>query len=83
MPLDIGRVASVAHYVIARTEPSKLGYVKLNKILWYSDLEHYRRHGVSLTGLTHYTRMPQGPMSMDISRAADSCARKARLQNDL
>lgn len=69
MPLNIGRVARVAHYVIARTEPSELGYVKLNKILWYADLESYRRHGVSLTGLERYTRMPQGPMSKDISRA--------------
>jgi hypothetical protein len=69
MTADIRRLASVAHYVIARTDPSKLGYVKLNKILWYSDLEHYRRHGVSLTGLEHYIRMPQGPISKDISRA--------------
>jgi hypothetical protein len=69
MALDIGRVANVAHYVIARTEPSQLGYVKLNKILWYADLEHYRRHGASLTGLEHYIRMPQGPMSKEISRA--------------
>ena len=69
MPIDLWRVAIIAHYVIARTNPSDLGYVKLNKILWYADLEHYRRHGVSLTGLEHYTRMPQGPMSKDITRA--------------
>src|SRR5215203_5919892 len=67
--MDLSRVASAAHYVIARTDPSKLGYVKLNKTLWYADLENYRRHGISLTGLQHYTRMPQGPMSKDISRA--------------
>lgn len=69
MPIDRKRVAAAVHYVIARTEPSKLGYVKLNKILWYADLENYRRHGESLTSLSYYTRMPQGPMSKDISRA--------------
>lgn len=62
-------LVAAVHYVIARTDPSKLGYTKLNKILWYADLEHYQRHGQSLTGLVHYTRMPQGPMSKDISRA--------------
>jgi len=69
LPFDPPRLASSVHYVIARTEPNKLGYVKLNKVLWYSDLEHYRRRGESLTGLKEYTRMPQGPMSKDISRA--------------
>jgi hypothetical protein len=34
---------------------SKLGYVKVNKILWYSDLEHYRWHVVSITGLPDYS----------------------------
>jgi hypothetical protein len=65
----LARLAAAVHYVIARTEPSELGYVKLNKIMWYADLEHYQRHSRSLTGLTQYTRMPQGPMSKDISRA--------------
>lgn len=66
---DLVRLANAAHYVIARTDPSKLGRVKLHKTLWYADLEHYRRHAASLTGLDYYTRMPQGPMSKDITRA--------------
>jgi hypothetical protein len=69
MPTDLERIAAAAHYVIARTEPSKLGYVKLNKVLWYADLENYRRYGTSLTSLGYYTRMPQGPMSKFISSA--------------
>ena len=67
--IDIERVAAVAHYVIAKADPGKLGYVKLNKILWYSDLEHYRWRGMSMTGLREYLRTAQGPMSQDISRA--------------
>jgi Protein of unknown function (DUF4065) len=63
------RIIPAAHYVIARTEPSRLGFTKLNKVLWYSDVEHYRRHGESLTGLCFYERMPQGPMSKAISSA--------------
>jgi hypothetical protein len=66
---EIERVAAAAHYVIFRTEPGKLGHIKLNRILWYADLEHYRRNGTSITGLQHYLRAPQGPLSSDIPRA--------------
>ena len=40
--IDGQRVAAAVHYVIAKATPSKLGHVKLNKILWCADLEHYR-----------------------------------------
>jgi len=67
--IDIQRLAAVAHYVIAKTDPGKLGYIKLNKILWYADLEHYRWHGETITGLRQYSRMPLGPVSRDIFQA--------------
>jgi hypothetical protein len=39
------RVTSVAHYVIARCAPEKLGATKLNKVLWFADVKFYRHHG--------------------------------------
>jgi len=77
--LEIPRVAAAVHYVIANTAPGKLGYVKLNRILWYSDLEHYRWHGVSITGLRQYSRTLQGPMSNDISRAVGRLAQAGKV----
>jgi hypothetical protein len=77
--LDIERVAAAAHYVIFRTDAGKLGYVKLNRILWYADLEHYRRHGASITGLQHYSRSPQGPLAPEISRAVGLLVRTAKV----
>ncbi len=68
MALDIQRIAAAVHYIIAKARPGKLGYVKLNKIMWYADLAYYRRHGVSISGLQHYTRSPQGPMSKEVSQ---------------
>jgi hypothetical protein len=53
--IDDQRVAATVHYVIAKA-PGKLGHVKLNKILWCADLEHYRWRGVAITGLQHYAR---------------------------
>src|SRR5208282_290169 len=66
---DGQRVAVVVHYVIAKTDPGKLGHVKLNKVLWYADLEHYRWHGTPITGLRQYSRTLHGPMSQDIIRS--------------
>jgi hypothetical protein len=73
---DVHRLAAAAHYVIARTDPSKLGATKLNKILWYADLEHYRRTGESLTGAMTYVRLPHGPVPHKIEEALDLLKRE-------
>ncbi|MGA3310186.1 MAG: Panacea domain-containing protein [Xanthobacteraceae bacterium] len=73
------RVAAAVHYVIAKADSGQLGYVKLNKVLWYSDLEHYRSHGVSITGLKHYTRTQVGPMSKEISRAVGRLVKERKV----
>jgi hypothetical protein len=77
---DIVRIAVAAHYIVARAEPGQLGHVKLNTILWYADLEHYRRSGRSLTGLTEYTHTPQGPYAADIPRAVGALVREGKVR---
>lgn len=77
--IDIDRVAAAVHYVIFRTDAGKLGHVKLNRILWYADLEYYRRHGASITGLQHYSRAPQGPLAPEVSRAVGLLARTEKV----
>jgi hypothetical protein len=69
------KLAAAAHYVIARTKPPELGAVKLNKILWFSDLAHYREHGTSVTGLTAYIRMPRGPVPEGMSQVLEHLER--------
>jgi len=76
---DLVRIAVAAHYLVARAEPGQLGHVKLNTILWYVDLEHYRRSGRSLTGLREYTRTPQGPYAADISRAVGTLVKEGKV----
>lgn len=66
---DPRRLSHAAHYVIRRTEPSELGATKLNKILWFADIEHYRQHGNTITGLSTYIRMPNGPVPDGIGKA--------------
>ncbi len=74
------RVAATVHYVIAKANSNKVGHVKLNKILWCADLEHYRWRGVTITGLQHYTRTLYGPMSQDIVRAVGRLAREGKVE---
>ncbi len=74
------RVAAGVHYVIAKVDQGKLGHVKLNKILWCADLEHYRWRGVTITGLQHYTRTLHGPMSQDIVRVVGRLAREGKVE---
>ncbi len=74
------RVVDMVHFVIAKTHAGKLGYIKLNRILWYSDLEHFRWHGVSMTGFKHYARTLQGPMSEDITRAVRQLVKAGKVE---
>lgn len=52
---------ALVHYVIAKAEPSRLGSVCLNKILWYLDTLSYRATGTSITGET-YIKRQHGPV---------------------
>lgn len=49
-------------YIFCGTEPCELGAVKLNKILWYSDVNAYLLYGQSITG-ENYVKRQHGPMS--------------------
>ena len=77
---ELIRIAVAAHYVVARAEPGQLGHIKLNIILWYADLEHYRHAGRSFTGLTEYIRTPRGPYAADIPRAVGVLAREGKVR---
>jgi len=44
-----------------RTNPKKLGILKLNKLLYYADFKHYKKYGRSITGDV-YIKMEHGPV---------------------
>jgi hypothetical protein len=73
------RLATLAHYVIWRSDPASLGAVKLNKILWFSDLEYYRLTGKSITGATVYTKLQFGPVPKGILQALDTLAAEDKI----
>lgn len=63
------RTEAVAHYIIARADPNKLGAVKLNKVMWFADLEAYRRLGHTVTGQASYEKRQHGPVPNNIVRS--------------
>jgi hypothetical protein len=57
---------ALVHYVCDKaSDPSVLGAVKLNKVLWYSDSIHYMVYGESITGET-YIKRQHGPVPRHI-----------------
>ena len=62
MELVMDKFKSLVHLVISDCEdPSRLGATRLNKILWFSDIEAYRQTGNSISG-TKYMRRKKGPV---------------------
>jgi hypothetical protein len=70
--MSANRLADLAHYLIWRCDPAQLGAVKLNKILWFADLAHYRTTGKTITGATAYTKLPHGPVPKGIRGALNA-----------
>ncbi len=68
MQFNRDKFTAAVHYVCRKfaMEPEKLGKTKLHKILWLSDIWHYRQYGDPLTGAT-YIKMPYGPFAQALS----------------
>lgn len=68
-PFNGEKLAELILYIVNRSEDaSRLGATKLQKILWFSDLHYFHRHGRSITGST-YRRMNQGPWNSVVDQA--------------
>lgn len=60
-------------YVAERSaeDDPNYGDLKLNKLLYFADVEAYRRRGQSITG-TRYQHLEHGPASVSLPRARES-----------
>lgn len=63
--MNRAKMKALVHYVIAKSDPSRLGAVRLNKILFYIDSIAFRADGQSVTGGT-YVKRQLGPVPKDI-----------------
>lgn len=60
------RTSMLAHYIISRALPDELGATKLNKVMWYADLEAYRTIGKTISGQSSYRKLQNGPVPNNI-----------------
>lgn len=56
------RLEKIIHYIVAVTPPDQLGHTKLAKILWFSDVDHYRQTGDTVTHNNNYRKRENGPL---------------------
>jgi len=73
------RLAAMAHYVIARCAPEELGATKLTKVLWFTDVFHYRRHGKTVSGARSYIKRQFGPVPPGITQAIEALKRAGKI----
>jgi hypothetical protein len=77
--LQMEKLEEAIHYVCSTcTAADRLGAVKLNKILFYSDMLHYASTGVSITGAT-YVKRQRGPVPKQVLPAIENLVRAGRL----
>src|SRR5687768_11986209 len=60
-PYDEAKFTEMVLYVAARLRDDRSGgATKLNKVLYFADFAHVRRHGRPISG-ADYQKLPQGP----------------------
>ena len=72
MPHQISqKFKSLVHYFIAECpNPELLGSIRLNKALWFSDVQSYKSTGASISGET-YIKKERGPVPKFIRECLD------------
>jgi Protein of unknown function (DUF4065) len=77
--LNWKKFKELVHYICEKAEdPSCLGKVKLNKVLWYSDIGSYLQDGHSITGET-YIKRQHGPVSKNLLRAINDLVKEGKI----
>lgn len=77
---DREKFKTLVHYICERCEdnPSRLGAVKLNKILWYAEIGRFMRTGEPLTGAAFIKRQ-FGPVPAEIQDVLEELEHEGKL----
>lgn len=79
MELDRDKLKGLVHYIAtAVRHPDDLGAIKLNKVLWYADMNAYLVLGESITGET-YVKRQYGPAPKHIVPIVEDLMRSGRI----
>ena len=74
------KFTALVHYIIQECtdRPSELGAVRLNKVLWFSDVIAYKLHGRGITGES-YVKRQYGPVPKHILQTLEELEREDKI----
>jgi hypothetical protein len=79
MSANTDKLEQLILYICGRVQdPKRLGMTKLQKILWYADVQHFSLTGSGISG-ADYVRAPRGPLCPDSRAAIDALVRRGLL----
>lgn len=61
------KMKKIVHYICeqCKDDPSRLGAVKLHKVLWFADSFVYKQTGTTISG-SRYKKLQHGPVSIEL-----------------
>ena len=65
------RLATLIHHISTLRDPDQLGRTRIAKIIWFSDVEYYRKTGRTITGADDYIKDEYGPRHRQLYEAID------------
>ncbi|MGL5115839.1 MAG: Panacea domain-containing protein [Beijerinckiaceae bacterium] len=72
------RLGSLLHWIIASLRPAELGAIKLNRIAWLADRDHFIRTGRTITG-REYIKLEQGPVPAGVEEELEHLRRSGAI----
>lgn len=80
MPFDSSKFETLVHYICwTCDDPTRLGKVKLNKALWYSDTNAFLKLGEPITGES-YRKDKLGPVASHLGQAVAALEQRGVLK---
>lgn len=75
------KIEDVVMYILSKINGSQLGLVKLNKILWFSDLKKYKEYATTITD-GQYLKKEYGPVYKNLKLILRNLAQKRKISID-
>jgi hypothetical protein len=73
------RLGALLHYIIDAVPGDELGAVKLNKIAWFADRDHFIRTGRSISG-REYIKLERGPVPTGVEDELEHLKRNGAIK---
>ena len=79
--MDDNKFMKIVHYICnkASKDNKNLGAIKLNKILWFIDKEHFKKYGITLTN-HRYIKREFGPVPAKILSVLECLSKQNKIE---